>query len=93
MALTTRIAGKLSIVFNQVRIGDSTETTIYSDRKAISNKAIYNSSLKCQVTCDIKKVLVEFMILRTCKRIYNVTFNNPIKEYNILFLVLLSNGI
>jgi hypothetical protein len=28
MALTTRIAGRLSIVFNQVRIGGSTETTL-----------------------------------------------------------------
>jgi hypothetical protein len=66
---------------------------ICSDRKAISNKTIHNSSLKYQVTCDIRKVFIELMIPRTCKRIYNGTFNNPIKECNILSLVFLSNEI
>jgi hypothetical protein len=49
--------------------------------------------LKCQVTCDIRKVFIELMILRICKCIYDGIFNNPIKECNIPFSVLLSNGI
>jgi hypothetical protein len=45
------------------------------------------------VTCDIRKVFIEFIIPRTYKRIYDGTFNNPIKKCNIPSLVLLSNEI